>query len=88
MANNKQQIKRVRTDLKRKQANMIVKSSLKRAIKKVELAVQENDQPKAHEALQLANKKLDKSLAKGVYHKNYVARHKSRLAKLVNTISV
>ena len=87
MANNKQQIKRVRTDLKRKQANMIVKSSLKRAIKKVELAVQENDQPKALEALQLANKKLDKSLAKGVYHKNYVARHKSRLAKLVNTMS-
>ena len=87
MANNKQQIKRVRTDLKRKQANMIVKSSLKRAIKKVELAVQENDQPKALEALQLANKKLDKSLSKSVYHKNYVARHKSRLAKLVNTIS-
>ena len=86
MANNKQQIKRVRTDLKRKQANMIVKSSLKRAIKKVEVAVQENDRSKAHEALQLANKKLDKSLSKGVHHKNFVSRHKSRLAKLVNTL--
>ncbi|TVP93737.1 MAG: 30S ribosomal protein S20 [Acholeplasmatales bacterium] len=86
MANNKQQIKRVRTDLKRKQANMIVKSSLKRAVKKVEVAVQENDRLKAQEALQLANKKLDKSLAKGVHHKNFVARHKSRLSKLVNTL--
>jgi ribosomal protein S20 len=29
---------------------------------------------------------LDKALAKGIHNKNYVARNKSRLSKLVNTI--
>ena len=41
---------------------------------------------KAVEALQFAYKKLDKALAKGIYHKNYVARHKSHLAQLVNSL--
>ncbi len=86
MANIKQQKKRARTDEKRRQANMIVKSSLKRAMKKVEQNVAAKDREKALEELNHANKKLDKSLAKGVHHKNYVARHKSRLAQLVNTI--
>ncbi|MFH5881520.1 MAG: 30S ribosomal protein S20 [Candidatus Izemoplasmataceae bacterium] len=86
MANIKQQIKRVKTDEKRRQANMIVKSSLKRAMKKVEQHAKENDKEKALVALNLANQKLDKALAKGVHHKNFVARHKSRLAKLVNTL--
>ena len=86
MANNRQQKKRVRQDIKRRQANQIVKSSLRRAVKKVESAVEANDKNLANDALNLANKKLDKALVKGVYHKNYVARHKSRLAKLVNTI--
>ena len=38
------------------------------------------------EALNFAYKKLDKALAKGIYHKNFVARHKSQLAQLVNTL--
>jgi small subunit ribosomal protein S20 len=86
MANIKQQIKRVKTDEKRRQANMIVKSSLKRAMKKVEQAVAENNKDAALTALNNANQKLDKALSKGVHHKNFVARHKSRLAKLVNSL--
>ena len=32
------------------------------------------------------SKKLDKAISKGLVHKNYVARQKSRLSKLVNTL--
>ena len=72
MANIKQQIKRVHTNEKARQANMAFKSSLKTAMKSVFAAV--------------ALKDLDKALAKGIVHKNYVARHKSELAAAVNTL--
>ncbi|MFA7055192.1 MAG: 30S ribosomal protein S20, partial [Acholeplasmataceae bacterium] len=41
---------------------------------------------KAAELLSFAHKKLDKGLAKGIYHKNFVSRHKSQLAQLVNNL--
>ena len=41
---------------------------------------------KAQAALAYAYKKLDKAQAKGIVHKNYVARHKSELATAVNTL--
>lgn len=87
MANIKQQAKRIKTDAKKKALNASFKSSIKTAIKKFETAVQQNDLTAAQEAFKLANKKLDKSITKGIYHKNSVARQKSRLAKLMNTVA-
>ena len=86
MANIKQQIKRVRTNEKARLQNQSFKSSLKTAMKAVNAAVVANDKAKAQEALNLAYKKLDKAQAKGIVHKNYVARHKSELASLVNSL--
>ena len=86
MANIKQQMKRVHTNEKARKANVAFKSSLKTAMKAVFAAVQANDLAKATEALSLAYKKLDKAQAKGIVHKNYVARHKSELATAVNTL--
>ena len=86
MANIKQQIKRNKTNEKRRLQNASFKSSVKTATKQVELLVAEGNKDKAIEALQFAYKKLDKALAKGIYHKNYVARHKSHLAQLVNSL--
>ncbi len=86
MANIKQQIKRNKTNEKRRLRNASFKSSVKTAIKSVELAVQANDKEKAVEALSFAQKKLDKGQAKGIYHKNFVARHKSQLTNLVNSL--
>ncbi|MCI5582627.1 MAG: 30S ribosomal protein S20 [Anaeroplasma sp.] len=86
MANIKQQIKRVHTNEKARQANMAFKSSLKTAMKSVFAAVALKDLDKALAALSTAYKKLDKALAKGIVHKNYVARHKSELAAAVNTL--
>jgi len=86
VANIKQQIKRNKTNEKRRLNNASYKSSVKSAIKAVEAAVQANDKEKALENLSFAHKKLDKGLAKGMYHKNFVARHKSNLTKLVNSL--
>ena len=38
----------------------------------------------AKEAYNTANKKLDKAVAKGICHKNFAARQKSRLSKKIN----
>lgn len=86
MANIKQQIKRVKTNEKARQANMAFKSSLKTAMKAVFAAVEAKDLQKAQDALSLAYKKLDKAQVKGIAHKNYVARHKAELAAAVNTL--
>lgn len=86
MANIKQQIKRVKTNNKRNLANNSVKSAMKTAIKAVFKAVEAKDVQAATVALNLANKKLDKAQAKGIVHKNFVARQKSALAVAVNTL--
>ena len=86
MANIKQQIKRIRTNEKARQANVSYKSGLKTAIKNVYAAVEAKNADVAKAAISLAYKKLDKAQAKGIVHKNYVARQKAELAKAVNTL--
>ena len=86
MANIKQQMKRNLQNEKRRMANASFKSGLKSAVKEVEVSVLNEDKDKAVVALAFANKKLDKSVSKGFHNKNYVARQKSRLAKLVNSL--
>jgi len=86
MANIKGQMKRNLTNEKRRLANASFKSSLKSAMKNVEVSVESKDKEAAVKNLSLAFKKLDKSVSKGINHKNYVARQKSQLAKLVDTI--
>ena len=86
MANIKQQIKRVKTNEKSRQANVAFKSSLRTSMKAVMVAVEAKDKEKAQAALNLAYKKLDKALAKGIVKKNFVSRHKSELASLVNSL--
>ena len=62
------------------------KSALKTAIKNVLKAVESKDVEVAKTALDFANSKLDKAVTGGIHHKNYAARQKSRLAKLVASI--
>lgn len=86
MANIKGQMKRNLQNEKRRLANSSFKSSLKSAIKSVEVAVENKDKEAATTALSVAFKKLDKAVSKGIHHKNFVARNKSRLASLVNSL--
>lgn len=87
MANIKQQIKRNRQNEKIRLRNAAFKSAVKTAIKQVELAVNNGDKELALNALPLAHKKLDKGQAKGIFHKNFVARHKSYLSNLINNMA-
>lgn len=87
MANIKQQKKRDITNNKKRLLNNSFASSLKTAVKAFEAAVVAGDKAKAQEAFNFACKKLDKAVTKGLHHKNYAARQKSRLAKALNAMA-
>ncbi|ACQ79996.1 ribosomal protein S20 [Beutenbergia cavernae DSM 12333] len=84
MANIKSQIKRIRTNEKARQRNKAYKSELKTHVRKVREAVTAGDKETASDALQVASRKLDKAVSKGVIHKNQAANRKSALAKQVS----
>lgn len=86
MANIKSQIKRVKTNAKRTERNRAYKSELRTWIRKFREAAETGDQAKAQDALQLASKKLDKAVSKGVIHANQAANKKSAMAKKLNSI--
>ena len=81
MANIKSQIKRVKTNEKRRQRNKSVKSSVKTAIRKFREAAESGDKDKAIELQREAAKKLDKAASKGVIHPNQAANKKSAMAR-------
>ncbi len=86
MANSRQQLKRAHTNEKRNLRNNMFTSSLRRSITQVKNYVEAGEKEKALDAFNTANKKLDKSLAKGINHKNKVARQKSQLQKMINSL--
>ncbi|CAM4001037.1 30S ribosomal protein S20 [Cohnella lubricantis] len=87
MPNIKSAIKRVKTNDARRLRNASQKSALRTAVKQADQAVIGTDVNAAKEALQLAQKKLDKAVTKGLIHKNAASRKKSRLAKKLNALS-
>ncbi|WP_028850925.1 30S ribosomal protein S20 [Thermocrispum municipale] len=86
MANIKSQIKRIKTNEKRRLRNQAVKSSVKTAIRKFREAAEAGDKEKAIELQRVAARKLDKAASKGVIHKNQAANKKSAMAKRVNAL--
>jgi small subunit ribosomal protein S20 len=87
LANIKSAIKRINVNEKNNVRNTSAKSDMRTAVKKVELAVANNNAAEAKDALTVAVRKLDKAVTKGIMHKNAAARHKSRLAKKVNALN-
>ena len=83
MANIKSQMKRILTNEKAHERNKAVKSQLKTAIRSTREAIAAGDKDKAVAALQVATKRLDKAVSKGVIHKNQAANRKSAIAKQV-----
>ncbi len=83
----KQQIKRYKNDNKKRLINNSYKSALKTAIKNVRAEVEAGNKEAAVAAYNVAASKLDASVSKGIHHKNYASRQKSKLAKLVNSIA-
>ncbi|MCS4484171.1 MAG: 30S ribosomal protein S20 [Actinomycetaceae bacterium] len=80
MANIKSQMKRIKTNEKRRLRNKAVKSELKTYIRRVREAIAAGDREAAEAALRLAGKKLDKAASKGVIHRNQAGNRQSKLA--------
>jgi len=87
VANIKSQIKRIRTNEKARLRNKAVKSELKTYVRRVREAIAAGEKEKAEAALQVASRKLDKAVSKGVIHRNQAANRKSKLAKQVNKLA-
>jgi small subunit ribosomal protein S20 len=87
LANIKSAKKRILVAEVRTAKNKAIKSKVKTYVKKVELAVAQNDKAAASEALTAAISEISKAASKGVYHKNTAARKVSRLTKAVNSLA-
>ena len=83
MANTPQAKKRIRRNTVRAQINGARVSRIRGFVKKVELAIAGGDKKIAAEALREAQPELARGVARGVLHKNTVARKMSRLSKRV-----
>ena len=84
MPNIKSAIKRVEIAQKRTIRNVSIKSAVKTAIRKYEVALKSESREVAETTLRKALVALDKAVTKGVLHKNAAARKKSRLTKRFN----
>ncbi len=78
MANIKSQEKRNRQNEVRRVRNKAVRSELKTAVKRTIAAVDAGEP--ADELYRVAQKRIDKAVAKGIIKPNTAARQKSRLA--------
>lgn len=84
MPNIKSAIKRVKVTEKKNTQNRIVKSQVKTAFKKFEVAAASGDKQAAQTAYSQAVSAVDKAASKGVMHKNTASRNKSRMAIRLN----
>ena len=86
MANSAQARKRARQAESRRQRKAGQRSALRTHIKNVIKAVTAGDAEAAQTAYQKAVPVIDKSVGKGLIHKNKAARHKSRLGQHVRAL--
>ena len=87
MANIKSAKKRILVIETKTLRNKTIKSKIKTLVKKVELAVAENDKAAAEAALKVATSEISKAASKGVFHKNTAARKISRLTLAANKLA-
>lgn len=83
MANSPQARKRIRRNDRRAEINGNRVSRIRNFVKKVESAIEGGDKEAAQTALREAQPELARGVARGVMHKNTVARKMSRLSKRV-----
>ena len=87
MPNIKSAKKRVQLSRAANEANKAAKSVLKTSLKKFDAAVAAGDAAQTDSAYKAAVKTIDKSVKKGILHKNNAARKKSSLARKMNSIA-
>ncbi|HIF25786.1 MAG TPA: 30S ribosomal protein S20 [Micavibrio sp.] len=86
MANHASSKKRIRRNARRAEINGARRSRMRTFIKKVELALTAGDAKAADEAFKAAQPEIDRSVAKGILHKNTAARKLSRLSSRISAL--
>lgn len=87
MPNIKSAKKRVKVIEKKTLRNQMIKSALKTAIKRFEVAASAGETEKAAVSFRYAVKKLDQAVAKGIVHKNTASRKKAQMALKLKAIA-
>ena len=87
MPNIKSAMKRVKVSEKKNLRNRMVKTGVKTAIKKYQVALTEGVAPVTAQ-LSATTSAIDKAVTKGVMHKNTANRKKARLAKALHKATV
>jgi|TARA_R110002126_G_scaffold13118_4_gene57040 small subunit ribosomal protein S20 len=83
MANHASSKKRIRRNKKREIINGARRGRVRTFIKKIELALEAGDAAAAETAFQVARPEIQRSVAKGVFHKKTASRKISRLSKRI-----
>ena len=86
MANHFSALKRARQTEKRTANNRLNKSRLRTELRKLRAAISAGNPEEAKTALRGAVSTLDKSVQKGVLHKNTASRYKARLSARANKV--
>jgi len=79
VANHISSVKRARQDIKKRAVNRTQRSSMRTAIKKLQLLIEAGDKPAANEALKEAVSLIDRAGGKGLLHASQASRRVSRL---------
>lgn len=87
MANIKSKQKRILTNEKSRQRNKAVRSAVRTEIRKFRELVEAGDKAGAEKQLRAASRSLDKSVSKGVFHRNTAANKKSGMAVALNKMA-
>jgi len=86
MANIKSAIKRIKTNQKRHERNLVQKKAIRLSVKNLDRALAAGDIDTALARYNEAAKVLEKAATKGAIHRNKAARKKSRLMKKINAL--
>ncbi|HWK43590.1 MAG TPA: 30S ribosomal protein S20 [Stellaceae bacterium] len=86
MANHKSAEKRLRQTERRTAVNHARVSRIRTFVKKVETAISSGDKTAAAAAFGAAEPEMQRGVAKGVLHKNTVARKLSRLSARITAL--
>ena len=79
-------LKRARQNEKRRLRNLHMRTTVKSSMKRVNLAIEENNPEEAQKALQKAIPLIQKAHSKGILHRNTSARKISRLYRKVKSL--
>lgn len=86
MPNIKSAKKRVLTNKRQCEENILVGSRMKNSVKRLEKTIKDGNKEESEKELKTTLKNIDKALNAGLLKKNTAARKKSRLTKSVNEL--